>query len=401
MTLVMTVIVAVVLIALVLTGPLAEAIGAELGIGDTAVTVFSIVKWPLLFAIVVARDRRCSTASRPNARHAGLRWILPGSAARDRCSGSLASAGFSLYVANFGSYSNTYGSLAGAIVFLIWLWLTNLAIVFGAQFAAELERTGRAAEHATPPGGFAPFVSPAKDADDARGRRTARQLRTVASRPPPEDRRERRAPSGPLSKLRSMSSQGQIEALQAPARSRAGDGAAGPAPSSASSPRAPRWPRRSRFASASGARARRRRLRPAGRRRPHRHRRGGRLGGDRRLLRVLPRPARSSSSRAGSRSTPSTAPRSRSRRSAPPTPASIEHDDLAEGPPVSVEQLEAELRELLATIQNPQLARAARAHLRRRVARSGSASGSRRRRSTTTRPTRTGSSTTPSRSPRR
>ena len=71
-----------------------------------------------------------------------------------RCSGSLASAGFSLYVANFGSYANTYGSLAGGIVFLLWLWLTNVAVVFGAQFAAELERTGRRrARAATPPGG--------------------------------------------------------------------------------------------------------------------------------------------------------------------------------------------------------------------------------------------------------
>ncbi len=76
-----------------------------------------------------------------------------------------ASAGFSFYVANFGAYSSIYGSLAGVIVFLIWLWLTNVAILFGAQFAAELERTGRAAEEATPPAGFAPFVSPAKDAE--------------------------------------------------------------------------------------------------------------------------------------------------------------------------------------------------------------------------------------------
>jgi membrane protein len=164
MTLVMTVIVAVVLIALVLTGPLVGAIGTELGIGDTAVTIFSIVKWPLLFAIVVLVIGLLYRFS-PNARHAGLRWILPGSLLATLL-WIVASAAFSVYVANFGSYSGTYGSLAGAIVFLVWLWLTNIAIVFGAQFAAELERTGRAADHATPPGGFAPFVSPAKDADD-------------------------------------------------------------------------------------------------------------------------------------------------------------------------------------------------------------------------------------------
>ena len=162
-TLVMTVILAVVLIALVLTGPLAEAIGDELGVGDTGADALRDrqVAGPV-------RDRRRSSSAllyrfSPNARHEGLRWILPGSMLATVL-WLAASAGFSLYVANFGSYSNTYGSLAGVIVFLVWLWLTNVAILFGAQFAAELERTGTAAEEATPPGGFAPFVSPAKDA---------------------------------------------------------------------------------------------------------------------------------------------------------------------------------------------------------------------------------------------
>ena len=104
MTLVMTVIVAIVLLALVLTGPLVGAIGAELGIGDAGVTIFSIVKWPVLFVIVVMVIGLLYRS--PNARHAGLRWILPGS----MLATSLwlaASAGFSLYVANFGAYSST------------------------------------------------------------------------------------------------------------------------------------------------------------------------------------------------------------------------------------------------------------------------------------------------------
>ena len=165
MTIVLTVIVALVLIALVLTGPLATAIGDELGIGDTALTAWSIAKWPLLFAAVVIVIGLLYRFS-PNARHAGLRWILPGSLVATIL-WIAASAGFSFYVANFGSYSSTYGSLAGGIVLLLWLWLTNLAIVFGAQFAAELERTARAADHATPPQEFAPFVSPAKDDDSS------------------------------------------------------------------------------------------------------------------------------------------------------------------------------------------------------------------------------------------
>ncbi len=162
-TLVMTLIVAFVLITLVLTGPLAEAIGDEIGLGDTAVELYSILKWPALFVVVVLVIGLLYRFA-PNAQHAGLRWVLPGSLLATVL-WLVASAGFSFYVANFGSYSGTYGSLAGAIVFLVWLWLTNLAIVFGAQFGAELERTGAALEGATPPSEFAPFVSPAKDPD--------------------------------------------------------------------------------------------------------------------------------------------------------------------------------------------------------------------------------------------
>ena len=167
MTLVMTLIVAFVLVALVLTGPLSKAIGDEIGLGDTALTLYSTVKWPVLFAVVVGVIGLLYRFS-PNAAHAGLRWILPGSLLATVL-WLVASAGFSFYVANFGSYSGTYGSLAGAIVFLVWLWLTNIAVVFGAQFAAELERTAAAAEAATPPGEFAPFVSSAKDDPEPAG----------------------------------------------------------------------------------------------------------------------------------------------------------------------------------------------------------------------------------------
>ena len=171
-TLVMIVILALVLVALVLTGPLAEAIGDEVGVGDTALTAFSIVKWPLLFLAVVGVIALLYRFA-PDARHQGIAWILPGSLLATLL-WIAASAGFAAYVANFASYSNTYGALAGVVVFLIWIWLTNVAVVFGAQFAAELERTGMAAEHATPPGEFAPFVpadaqeaSPAEDYSSA------------------------------------------------------------------------------------------------------------------------------------------------------------------------------------------------------------------------------------------
>ena len=86
----------------------------------------------------------------PDADHAGVRWILPG-AVVGTILWLLGSVAFSFYVANFGSYSGTYGSLAGAIVLLLWLYLTNIAVLFGAQFAAELERTASAAKVPTPP----------------------------------------------------------------------------------------------------------------------------------------------------------------------------------------------------------------------------------------------------------
>jgi membrane protein len=142
-TLTVVAVVGALLFALVLSGPLADAVGSELGIGDTALKAWSIVKWPLLFVVVVFAIGLLFRIS-PDTRHEGLRWLLPGSALATVL-WLLASAGFSTYVSHFGSYSNTYGSLAGIIVFLIWLWLSNSAILLGAQFAAELERTGAAA----------------------------------------------------------------------------------------------------------------------------------------------------------------------------------------------------------------------------------------------------------------
>ncbi len=151
----MVLVLALVLLALVLSGPLAEAIGNELGVGDTAQTIFSIGRWPALLVMVIGLIGLLYRFS-PDARHEGFRWILPG-AALATLLWLIASAGFNLYVSNFGAYANTYGSIAGVIVFLIWLWISNLAILLGAQFAAELERTARAANQATSPGEFAPL----------------------------------------------------------------------------------------------------------------------------------------------------------------------------------------------------------------------------------------------------
>ena len=154
-TLAMVLVLTVVLFVVVLSGPLADAIGNEIGIGDTGLLVWSIVRWPLLFATVVVVIALLYMVS-PDTRHRGLRWLLPGSLLATTL-WLAASAAFNLYVTNFGSYANTYGSLAGVVVFLIWLWLTNQAILYGAQFAAELERTAHAAAIPYPPGQAVPI----------------------------------------------------------------------------------------------------------------------------------------------------------------------------------------------------------------------------------------------------
>ena len=160
-TLGMVLVLTAVLFVVVLSGPLADAIGSEIGIGDTALQIWSIVRWPLLFGVVVTVIALLYRVS-PDTKHHGLRWILPGSILATVL-WLVASAGFNLYVSNFGSYANTYGSLAGIVIFLIWLWLTNQAILLGAQFAEELERTGAAAQVPYPPGEAVP-IDPAERA---------------------------------------------------------------------------------------------------------------------------------------------------------------------------------------------------------------------------------------------
>ncbi len=138
-TLVLVVLLALVLVALVLTGPVASAVGSAVGLGGTAVTVWDIAKWPVLFVVVVFMITLLYYAS-PNAKLGGLKSIVPGSALAIVV-WLLASAGFAFYVANFGSYNKTYGALGGVIVFLVWLWITNVAILLGAELNAERERT--------------------------------------------------------------------------------------------------------------------------------------------------------------------------------------------------------------------------------------------------------------------
>ena len=138
-TLIMLILAVVVVLALILTGPIVEAVAAPLGIGDTAVTVWQIAKWPVLVAIVITMIAVLYYAA-PNVKHPGFKWASPGSIFAVLV-WILASVAFAFYVANFGSYNETYGSLGGVIVFLMWLWITNNAILLGAQLNSELERS--------------------------------------------------------------------------------------------------------------------------------------------------------------------------------------------------------------------------------------------------------------------
>ncbi|MFF7360158.1 YhjD/YihY/BrkB family envelope integrity protein [Streptomyces sp. NPDC008125] len=138
LTVVLMVMAVISALIVVFTGPLARRAGETLGVGDTALTVWSIAKWPVLAVLVILMIAILYWAA-PNARGRGFRWITPGSFLA-LLIWLVASAGFALYVANFASYNKTYGTLAGVIVFLVWLWITNLAMLLGLEFDAELSR---------------------------------------------------------------------------------------------------------------------------------------------------------------------------------------------------------------------------------------------------------------------
>jgi membrane protein len=122
----------------VFTGGVARRAGQALGIGDTALTVWSIAKWPVLVLLVTVMIAILYWAT-PNAKVKGFRWITPGSFLA-LLIWMAASAGFAFYVSNFASYNKTYGTMAGVIVFLVWLWISNLAILLGLEFDAETVR---------------------------------------------------------------------------------------------------------------------------------------------------------------------------------------------------------------------------------------------------------------------
>jgi membrane protein len=155
-TLILLVLLTISAIAVVLTGGLAEQAGNVVGVGGTAVTVWNIAKWPALIVVVSLMLALLYWAA-PNVKQPGFRWISPGGLLAVLL-WIVASAAFAFYVANFGSYNKTYGAIGGIIVFLTWLWITNIAVLLGAEFNAELQR-GRQIDAGHPPE-QEPFLEP-------------------------------------------------------------------------------------------------------------------------------------------------------------------------------------------------------------------------------------------------
>jgi membrane protein len=147
-TFVVIMLAAFVALALVLSGPIVGALGSALGIGDTALTAWRVAKWPAMIVLILLIFGVLYYTS-PNARLSGVRWVTTG-ALMALLVWVVASVVFALYVANFGAYDKTYGTLGGVVVFLLWMWLTNLAILFGAELNAETERARQL--HAGVPG---------------------------------------------------------------------------------------------------------------------------------------------------------------------------------------------------------------------------------------------------------
>jgi membrane protein len=156
-TLVLLVLVAASAIGVALTGGFARQVGNLVGVGDTAVKVWDIAKWPVLLLIVSFMFAFLYWAA-PNVKHPKFQWVSPGGALAVLV-WIIASGLFAFYVANFGSYNKTYGALGGVITFLVWLWISNIAVLLGAEVNAELERQ-RAIEGGMRPEDREPFMEP-------------------------------------------------------------------------------------------------------------------------------------------------------------------------------------------------------------------------------------------------
>jgi membrane protein len=166
-TLTLLVMLAAVAIGVTITGGLAREVGNVLGVGDTAVDAWNIAKWPVILVLVASMYALLYWAA-PNVKHPRFRWLTPGGALGVALT-IVASAAFAFYVANFGNYNATYGALGGVIIFLVWMWIANIALLLGAELDAELARS-REIEAGHPPE-EEPFLEPrdTRKLDDGEG----------------------------------------------------------------------------------------------------------------------------------------------------------------------------------------------------------------------------------------
>jgi membrane protein len=161
-TLVNVALLVAVVIALVMSGPLLRAVAEPMGVGDTALTVWSWSKWPLLLAAAMVL-LVVLYAFTPNVRQRSPLSVIPGALVALALWG-VATAGFAFYTSNFGSYDRTYGTLGGVVVLLVWMWLTNVALLLGAEFNAERERSRQIEEGM--PGARREIQLPVRDEPD-------------------------------------------------------------------------------------------------------------------------------------------------------------------------------------------------------------------------------------------
>jgi membrane protein len=176
-TLICVLLLALVALSLVITGPVAQAVGDAVGMGSAAITAWDIAKWPVM-ALVVSGIFSLLYYATPNVKQPKFRWFTPGGLIA-LITWIAASAGFAFYVARFSSYDKTYGTLAAVVVFLVWLWISNLAVLFGAEFNAELERERAIA------GGVPPDQEPFAELRDDRKLRKKKKSRGALARRSP------------------------------------------------------------------------------------------------------------------------------------------------------------------------------------------------------------------------
>src|ERR671927_1121833 len=138
-TLVMILLLAIIALALVLSGPLVKIVADPIGVGKTAQDVWNYGKWPVLIVLVITMFSVLYYAA-PNVKLRGFKWVTPG-VVLALVVWLIASAAFAFYVANFGSYDKTYGTLGGLVVLLVWMWITNVSLLLGMELNAERERS--------------------------------------------------------------------------------------------------------------------------------------------------------------------------------------------------------------------------------------------------------------------